>query len=305
MQTNYRHTILGWIVAFAILTLLPSTLCRAAAPTLRHRFLAVDDGTHTLVHVDEQDPGRNWSVTTGYVMDMRLVGGNRVLLSVDDGFREYELTSGKLVKLVKGTGGKCYSLDRTKSGKTLLTGDDLGGQKGSSLVVYDPEDRIAERKVFADLTMLRHLRPTRSGTYLVAAVGQVAEVDEGWNITRRLRIPGNLFKALQLTNGNILVSSGPGARFLKEVNGQGEVVREIQGNGLPEGSFTGFHVQRDGNVVVANWLGHGANHDGTVLVEYDRDGKMVWRYGRPHASFVEVVVLDGMSALTPPTASEQ
>jgi hypothetical protein len=58
-------------------------------------------------------------------------------------------------------------------------------------------------------------------------------------------------------------------------------------------------------VVVANWLGHGPDHDGTVLVEYDREGRIVWRYGRPHASFVEVIVLDGIREHGLPTAAEQ
>jgi len=64
-------------------------------------------------------------------------------------------------------------------------------------------------------------------------------------------------------------------------------------------------AKRDGHVVVANWLGHGPDHDGTVLVEYDREGRIVWRYGRPHASFVEVIVLDGISKHGLPTAAEQ
>jgi hypothetical protein len=228
-----------------------------------------------------------------------------VLLGVDDGFREYELASGKLLKSVKGTGGKCYSVFRTKDERTLLTGDDLSGQKGACLVVYDRADRIIERKAFDGLTMLRHLRPTPEGTYLLAAVGQVVEVDARWNILRRSKLAGNLFKAVRLANGNVLCSSGPGARFLKEVNPQDEVVREIRGDELREGSFTGFHLQRDGQVVVANWLGHGPDHDGIVLVQFDREGKIVWRYGRPHASFVEVVLLDGISKEGLPRASEQ
>ena len=308
MQPISRPNFLAWVVATAIITLLPSALCQtavaAAAPT-GHRFLAVDDGTHTLVHVDENDPARNWSVATGYVMDMQLVGQDRVLLCVDDGFREYEVAYGKLLKSVKGAGGKSYSVYRTSGERTLLTGDDLGGQKGACLVVYDRADRIIERKVFDGLTMLRHLRPTPEGTYLLAAVGQVVELDARWNIIRQSKVAGNLFKAVRLANGNILCSSGPGARFLKELNPQGVVVREIRGDQLTEGSFTGFHLQRDGHVVVANWLGHGPDHDGTVLVEYDRDGKLVWRYARPHASFVEVIVLDGSRGQGLPTASVQ
>jgi hypothetical protein len=103
MQPITRLTFLAWMIAAATIPVLPSALCQTtpagAAPT-RHRFLAVDDGTHTLVHVDENDPARNWSVATGYVMDMQLIGPDRVLLSVDDGFREYEVSSGKLLKSV-------------------------------------------------------------------------------------------------------------------------------------------------------------------------------------------------------------
>ena len=289
----------------AIIILLPLALCRAAASPARHRFLAVDDGTHTLVHVDEHNPARNWSVATGYVMDMQLVGPDRLLLSVDDGFREYDVASGKLLRSVKGVGGKSYSVYRTRDGRTLLTGDGLDGQKGACLVVYDRTGKLIEHKVFAGLSMLRHLRPTPEGTYLLAAVGQVVELDAQWNIIRQSKVPGNLFKAIRLANGNVLCSSGPGARFLKELSPQGEVVREIRGDQLTEGSFTGFHLQRDGHVVVANWLGHGPDHDGTVLVEYDRDGSIVWRYGRPHASFVEVILLDDLNGQTLPVASEQ
>jgi hypothetical protein len=297
-------SLLGWIVVTA-LTLVAGAPGQAAAAPVRHRFLAVDDGTHTLVHVDENDPARNWSVATGYVMDMQLVGPGRVLLSVDDGYREYDLASGKLLKSVKGAGGKSYSVYRTSDGHTVLTGDDLGGQKGACLVVYDSADRIIERKVFAGMTMARHLRPTPEGHYLLAAVGQVVELDAQWNPIRQFQVAGNLFKAVRLPNGNVLCSSGPGARSLKELNPQGAVIREVRGDQLKEGSFTGFHLQRNGSVIVANWLGHGPDHDGTGLVEYDREGRIVWSYGRPHASFVEVITLDDSEAPDLPTASVQ
>ena len=293
MQSVSRRCLRVCAVAAALITLLPGALCRGADTPPRHRFLAVDDGTHTLVHVDQINPARNWSVTTGYVMDMQLLGQDRVLLSVDDGFREYDVASGKLLKSVKGAGGKCYSVYRTSNGRTILTGDDLGGQKGACLVVYDRADALVQRKVFEGLTMLRHIRPTPGGTHLLASVGQVVELDAQWNIVRQTKLAGNLFKAVRLVNGNVLCSSGPGGRFLKELNPQGQVVHELRGDQLTEGSFTGFELQPNGHVMVANWLGHGPDHDGTVLVEFDREGQIVWRYGRPHASFVEVLVLDG------------
>jgi hypothetical protein len=140
---------------------------------------------------------------------------------------------------------------------------------------------------------------------LITAVGQVVEAGPRWNVIRQWKVAGNLFKAIRLANGNTLVSSGPGARFLKELNPQGEAVHEIRGDHLKEGSFTGFHLQQNGYVVVANWLGHGPDHDGTVLIEYDREGKVVWRYSRPHASFVEVIVLDDIKRQALLMGSEQ
>jgi hypothetical protein len=216
---------------------------------------------------------------------------------VDDGFREYDARTGKLLLAVKGKGGKSYSVRRTGDGRTILVGDNLEGQRGACLVVYDRAGQVAERKTFEGLSMLRHLRPTPKGTYLLAAIGQVVEVNSTWDIVWRAPLAGNLFKPLPLTNGNVLCSSGPGGRFVKELNRQGAVVREVRGDELPEGSFTGFELLPNGHIVVANWLGHGPDHDGTVLVEFDRDNRIVWRYGRPHASFVEVVLLDQLEGI--------
>ncbi len=255
-----------------------------------HRFLAIDDGTHTLAYVDEAEPARNWTTPLGHTMDMQLLDTNRVLLSVDDGFREYEVSSGRLLKAIMGAGGKAHTVYRPSPERTLLGGEGLTGWKGSCIMVWDEAGQIIERHGFPELTTVRHLRPTPKG-FLLAAVGQVVEVDEQWKVAWRAPLAGNLFKAVLLKNGNVLVSSGPGDRFVKEIDRKGAVVREFRGTDLSEGSFTGFDRQANGHLVVANWLGHGPDHNGTVLVEFDQNGKIVWRYGRPHASFVEVRVL--------------
>ena len=290
MKADKLHTCVFCAGLSLLLGFVPSSPGQSPAPSVRHRFLAVDDATHTLVNVDQTDPSRDWSVPTGFVMDMQLLGTNRVLLNVDAGFREYDLASGKLVRSVDGAGGRSFSVYRTPDERTILTGDNLGGQKGASVVAYDRAGALLECKAFPNFSMLRHIRPTPDGTWLVTAVGQILELDEHWNLQRRTPLPGNLFKAVRLANGNILCSSGPGARWLKELNRQAAVVREIRGDALKEGSFTGFQLLPTGGVVVANWLGHGPDHDGTVLVEFDPEGRLLWRYNRPRASFVEVIV---------------
>jgi len=45
------------------------------AAEIRRRLLAVDDGTLTLHHVDQNDPSRNWKVPFGgCCIDLQLIG---------------------------------------------------------------------------------------------------------------------------------------------------------------------------------------------------------------------------------------
>jgi len=59
-----------------------------------------------------------------------------------------------------------------------------------------------------------------------------------------------------------------------------------------------FQLLSNGNVVLANWQGHGPGNGakGIQLLEYDRDGKIVWQWS-PAAlisSLQAVLVLDGL-----------
>jgi hypothetical protein len=42
--------------------------------------------------------------------------------------------------------------------------------------------------------------------------------------------------------------------------------------------FSGFEFLPNGHLVVANWLGHGAQGKGPHIVEVDADNKLVWSW---------------------------
>ena len=42
--------------------------------------------------------------------------------------------------------------------------------------------------------------------------------------------------------------------------------------------FSGFDVLENGNVVVANWRGHGYEGDGPQIIEFDADNRVVWTW---------------------------
>ena len=110
---------------------LTAAMASAAQPSIQHRFLAVDDGTHSLHYVDQADPARNWKVPSGgYCMDMQLIGEGRVLLAIDDGYREFDIATGKELKVVKGLGGRSHGIERLPDGRTILLAQGGGGLNG-------------------------------------------------------------------------------------------------------------------------------------------------------------------------------
>jgi outer membrane protein assembly factor BamB len=265
------------------------------AAEIRHRFLAVDDGTLTLHHIDQNDTNRNWKVPFGgYCMDLQLIGADKVLLAVDDGYREFALADGKELKAFKGVlGGRTHSVERLPDGRTLLAIREHPGL-GHGIIVLDAKDGVQAKLSFPEVGWLRHLRSTTRGTLIVAAAGWVLECGLDGKEVWRAKVPGNNFKAVELDDQRVLVSCGPGGRTLRTIDHTGKVLDTLDGKDLKEGSFVGFQRLANGNLMIANWLGHGSQHDWLGLFEYDATGTVVWKFGQAKSSFVEVLVLDGL-----------
>jgi hypothetical protein len=266
---------------------------------ITHRFLAVDDGTLTLHYVDQAEPAKSWRVKFGgYCMDMQLIGSNRVALAVDSGYREFDLADGKEVKVFKGPGGLMHAIERLKDGRTVLGGRDVPGL-GHGVIILDAEDKVVKQFALPGVQWIRHLRSTVRGTLIIAAVNTVLECDLDGKVIWSAAVPGNNFKAVELDEKRVLVSCGPGGRTLRTLDHAGKVLATLDGKDLKEGSFVGFQRLANGNLVVANWLGHGSEHNWLGLFEYNAAGTVVWNYGVEKSSFVEVIVLDGLDTKVP------
>jgi hypothetical protein len=70
---------------------------------IQHKFIAIDEGHATLLHIDERDQSRNWIVPIGQpaAPDMQLIGGNRILIGHHHGYTEFDITLGRVVKEFK------------------------------------------------------------------------------------------------------------------------------------------------------------------------------------------------------------
>jgi len=128
----------------------------------------------------------------------------------------------------------------------------------------------------------RHIRMTKAGTYLIAALGlgKVIEYDKDWKEIWSCDAP-SVWAAVRLKNGNTLIS-GNQHGYVREVNPQGQVVWEINKDDLPGiPLYTVQEVDRlsNGNTIICNWGGSIRREDWdkvVQLIEVTPDKKVVW-----------------------------
>jgi hypothetical protein len=303
---------------------------RLAAAPLQHDFLAVDEGLSNVMHVNEANPKQNWLVHIGHPLprDMQLEGGNRLLISHDQGYCEYDIATGKLLKDVASF-HDVSSVRRLPNGNVLVAGVDFDGKKLNKghdpvgdptgrhvlFVEYAPDGREVNRTTYVG-DYLRLIRQTATGTFLCACNTLFREADGKGNWIGEIKVPGyqHAWEALRLPNGHVLTSSGfgtsippgkGGSAFMAEVDASGAVVHRFGAGGevparIHPYFYAMFQLLPNGNVVIANWQGHGGGHQnsGSQLVELDPQGAVVWEWSdRAFVSSLQgVLVLDGLDA---------
>ena len=293
---------------FALFNNLLVTSAMTAEP-IRHKLLLNDESRFQLLYVDEFHPENDWIIKAGEkigggdcVRDLQLVGNHRVLTAtpVTGGFREYDLTTRKVVREVVNNPRYRNSMTavRMPDGRTLLGCD----QEHVRIFVLDAEGRETNVLDFPQFKVIRLMRRTVRDTLLFGTnTTHVVEVDLKGNVLRDISVPGaqHVYHAIELANGNRLCASGYGG-FLAEMDRDDKMVKTYGGNPPPEGVLyyfmSQFQVLKNGNIVVATWTGHDPDdsYKGQQLVEFDKDGHVVWTWHNPQlaGSIHGVLVLD-------------
>jgi hypothetical protein len=319
----------------------PTLLCllalaaRLDAAPIQHDFLAIDEGLNDLMHVNEANPKANWLVKVGrqHPRDMQLEGGDLLLISHDQGYCEYSVTTGERVKDVSAF-HDVSSVRRLPNGDLLIAGVDfdmpkrnkgdgpIGDPTGRHVIFeeFAPDGRVVQRTAYVG-DYLRLVRETAAGTYLCACNTLFREADGAGNWIHDFPVAGfqHAWMALRLPNGDTLMSSGygtsipqakvsspipqGGTAFMVEVDSSGKLVRRFGAAdqvaaGVHPYFYGMFQVMPNGDVVVANWQGHGLGHDnaGDQILEFDPQGAIVWTWSDRYfvSSLQNVLVIDGL-----------
>lgn len=302
----------------ALLAALPAA--GRAAP-IKHDFIAIDEGLMNVFRVDENDPSKNWLTPVGHPLprDMQLEGGGKLLVSHDQGYCEFDIATGKKLKDV-ATYHDVSSARRLPNGHLLLFGVDFDREKKNKghaevgdptgrhvlVVEYDADGKEVARHDYVG-DYLRLARATEAGTYIFSVNTTFKEANaDGTYTGREFHADGfkHAWKAVPLPDGGVICSGGFGA-FMAAFSPDGTVVRKFgQAGSVPaevHPSFYGlFQLLPNGDIVVANWQGHGPGHakKGVQLLEFDPKDQIVWHWvNRDNVTFSSiqgVLVLDGL-----------
>ncbi len=300
--------------AFLSLLLLPVAV---GAAEIQHEFLAIDEGAGHLLHIDQHDPAKNWIVPIAPAVpkdaahgpkwkvaprDMQLIGGDRVLISHDAGYTEFDIATGKQLKELSTYVG-VSSARRLPNGHTLLVGVNLDGATGVTVLDLNAADQVTGKTVYPG-DYVRLLRETAAGTWLMMNNTMIREGDRSGKLLHEWTIPGfkHAWKAVRLPNGHLLASAGYGAFFV-ELDANGGIVQKFGAKDeMPAAVHANFYAMfqllPNGHIVFANWQGHGPGHgaSGIQLLEFDAKHAIVWQWSEAKliSSLQGVLVLDGL-----------
>lgn len=247
-------------------------------PAPLHRFLAVDNGLDRLLLVDQLG-GAGWTVDIpGGSRDLQVIDGERVLVSHGDGAAEYALADG-------GKGWSVAGYSDIQTARRLPGGETLLGGGTSDVTFYTLDANGVElgQLKLPGYAELRLARVLEDGHLLFTAAFpfRVVEVDMAGTKVWEAPLPDKGYTAERLPGGETLATAGEPC-LLVTLSAGGEIVRQLGGEGnFPDVGldwFSGFSRLPNGNVVVANWLGHDAWETGPHLVELTPDNAIVWQW---------------------------
>lgn len=273
----------------AIITLLSFTNTHAK----KHRFIIVDESRSQLHYIDEFDSSNDWTIRfPERYRNARLTGNESIIMSTHSGYVEYDFKTQKELKRVDNpVFNITETLVRLPNGNIVL-GCCSGKKGGITFYELDKNDEIIRKANFPEYHKLRLMSIAKDGSFLFGVANKIINADWDGEV-KEFTIPNDkcwAYEVEELSNGNYRISGGY-TPTLEEWTPEGNFVRKIAG-GLPSPKdfnyyfFGSAHQLKNGNWVVSNWTGHEKNDSkkGVQLIEFDKEGKIVWSWHNPKRS---------------------
>lgn len=264
-------------------------LSLATAPAFAgHRFVCVDNGANRLVCVDQNHPARGWSVAIpAGSRDLQRLAGGRLLVSHGNGCGIHDLKDGRCLWRTEGFSG-------VQTARHVVDRDELMlGAAAKDAIEFHFLKREGEgfqksgrvvRVTGVDPGLLRLARFTDNGRVLFTTGNPVRVVE--WDLAANREVwsaplPGKGYVAVRRPDGTTVATTG-GAVSVVEIARDGKITKTWLGEAYRKPYrldwLSGFDILPNGHLVVANWLGHGAQGKGPHVIEVDADSRLVWSW---------------------------
>jgi hypothetical protein len=267
-----------------------------------HEFIANDNGKNQVNYVNEFT-GAKWTTAVGsagansprtieIVDNAKAAGGKAVLVSVNTGYVEIDLSNGtKLLEVKAQSTTNVTGACRLADGNTALGVD-------TKIVIVQPSGVPTANgfnlPVGANLRAINLDRAT--GHYWLSKTETVYELSASgqqlWSASMGAGTKG--YAVWWRPGGGVYATTGEPATIV-EIDGNKQIVATIGGRDNPAFNqyaldfFSGFVRTAKGNYIVANWLGHlgsDAGKDTPMVIEFEPDGasgKVIWTWGSVNA----------------------
>ncbi|MFT3780971.1 MAG: hypothetical protein QM790_03080 [Nibricoccus sp.] len=248
-----------------------------------HRFVCTDY-TQGKVFVVSAKGEVEWEYPAEHCNDLTVLPNGNFLFN--SGHSVQEVTREKEVVFSYESSSAIYACQRLPDGNTFV-----GECNSGRLLEISPEGKIVHEVELltpgkdGGSAYMRNARKLPNGHFLVAHYGEdvVREYDFDGRLIFTIPAPGGPHSVERLENGDTLVSCGdhPGGPRIFQTDANGKLVWEVGAEKL--GSIklkfaAGFQRLKNGNILIANWGGHGDLREAPQLIELTPDGQVVWTF---------------------------
>jgi hypothetical protein len=282
-------------------------------PTTKRKMLLRDEGDPHLVMVDLSKPNGSevmWkTVAEGpWARAGQLIGNNEILGGTSTGYQVFDYTTGLIKRTVSGF-ANTQSAYRMATGETMLT------QSGTVLTFLDKTDKKSHQISYPGFGYVRVVRPTRNGTFLVPADNKLFEGDangkvlwqttgNGWSHIWEALLLGPSVGGGKWNEGDTLLCNAFGSSCDVVDKTSHMITFSFGGKKMTNAAtikpnfFSEYEILPNGNIVTANWQGHGGGNgnSGIQVLEFDPTGAVSWFWKQDPVAFSSiqgVQVLDG------------
>lgn len=269
---------------------------------MNYNFLTIDEGKQALLKAQTNNNKIHWRVDLAQfpiAREMQRLDNDTVLVGYDEGYFICEIETGNIIHDCRKW-KEVSSARRLSDGTTLITGQDLNGLEGVSLLTLDSKDNVIKKQSRPG-DYVRLMSPGPGDSYLFCTNDHIIQTDYDLKDIRRFESEGFLhaWKSRVMPDDTILISAGYGA-FMARFSLDGTVLQTFgRTEEVPsevEPFFYGsFDIAENGNILVANWQDHGPDngHKGRQLLCFTAQGEFIeyWSYPDDISSFQGLLLL--------------